>query len=101
MEEKIIRILELVKVEDNGTVEFSKDSKKLIHEVAEECRNLSLYKNNKEKVETYKKGLTVDQVYMDMCYKITNAPTSFYMMSVPRMMLPVIDDLLQEMPRKN
>ena len=38
MEEKIIKILELVQTKDDGTVEFSEESKKLIHEVAEKCR---------------------------------------------------------------
>lgn len=96
MNAKIVRILELIIIKDNGAVEFPQGSKELIHDVAEECRNLYLYKKGKEKEETYKKGLTAEQAYIDMCFKITNAPTSFHMMAVPRMMLPVIDDLLQE-----
>ena len=50
MEEKIIKILELVQTKDDGTVEFSEESKKLIHEVAEKCRILPIYQQNKEKV---------------------------------------------------
>lgn len=49
MEEKIIKILELVQTKDDGTVEFSEESKKLIHEVAEKCRILPIYQQNKEK----------------------------------------------------
>ena len=67
MEEKIIKILELVQAKDDGTVEFSEESKKLIHEVAEKCRIL----------------------------KIVNAPTQIHMMMAPKLILPVIDDLLQ------
>lgn len=69
MEEKIIKILELVQTKDDGTVEFSEESKKLIHEVAEKCRILPIYQQNKEKVNTYKDGMTAKQVYIDMCFK--------------------------------
>ena len=48
MEEKIIKILELVQTKDDGTVEFSEESKKLIHEVAEKCRILPIYQQNKK-----------------------------------------------------
>lgn len=80
MEEKIIKILELVQTKDDGTVEFSEESKKLIHEVAEKCRILPIYQQNKEKVNTYKDGMTAKQVYIDMCFKIVNAPTQIHMM---------------------
>ena len=95
MEEKIIKILEWVQTKEDGTVEFSEESKKLIHEVAEECRKLPIYQKNKEKENTYKDGMTAKQVYMDMCFKIVNAPTQIHMMMTPKLMLPVIDDLLQ------
>ena len=88
MEEKIIKILELVQMKEEGIVEFTA--------AAEECRKLPLYQDNKDKEETYKEGLTAGQVYADMCFKIINAPTPFHMMAVPKMMLPVIDDKLQE-----
>lgn len=83
MEEKIIKILELVQTKDDGTVEFSEESKKLIHEVAEKCRILPIYQQNKEKVNTYKDGMTAKQVYIDMCFKIVNAPTQIHMMMTP------------------
>lgn len=95
MEEKIIKILELVQVKDDGTVEFSEESKKLIHEVAEDCRKLPIYQKNKEKENTCKDGMTAKHAYMDMCFKIVNAPTQIHMMMTPKLMLPVIDDLLQ------
>ena len=64
MEEKIIKILELVQTKDDGTVEFSEESKKLIHEVAEKCRILPIYQQNKEKVNTYKDGMTAKGNYI-------------------------------------
>lgn len=40
-------------------------------------------------------GMTAKQVYIDMCFKIVNAPTQIHMMMAPKLILPVIDDLLQ------
>lgn len=96
MEEKIIKILELVQIQEDGTVEFPEESKKLIHEVAEECRKLPIYKDNKDKAVDYKDEMTAEKIYLDMCLKIVNAPTQIHMMAVPKMMLPVFDDKLQE-----
>ena len=39
--------------------------------------------------------MTAKQVYIDMCFKIVNAPTQIHMMMAPKLILPVIDDLLQ------
>ena len=77
-------------------MEFPEESKKLIHEVAEECRKLPIYKDNKDKAVDYKDEMTAEKIYLDMCLKIVNAPTQIHMMAVPKMMLPVIDDKLQE-----
>lgn len=85
MEEKIIKILELVQTKDDGTVEFSEESKKLIHEVAEKCRILPIYQQNKEKVNTYKDGMTAKQVYIDMCCTcfLSHAPLYILSSSTP------------------
>lgn len=39
MEEKIIKIMQLVQIKKDNTVEFPEEAKKLIHEAAEKCRN--------------------------------------------------------------
>lgn len=96
MEEKIIKIMQLVQIKKDNTVEFSEEAKKLIHEVAEKCRKLPVYKDNIDKTDIYKADITAGEIYLDMCLKIVNAPTQIHMMAVPKMMLPVIDDKLQE-----
>lgn len=101
MDTKIVRIMELVVAKEDGTVEFSEESKKLIHEVAKECRMLPLYERCKDGEAEYKKGLTAGLVYRDMCNKIILAPTPLYMKGVPRTLLPIIDDLLQEESRED
>ena len=38
----------------------------------------------------------IGEIYLDMCLKIVNAPTQIHRMVTPKMMLPLIDDKLQE-----
>jgi len=96
MDEKIIKILELVQIKEDGTVNFPEESKKLIHEVAEDCRKLPIYKDNKDKAVDYKNEMTAEKIYLDMCSKISCAPTWLHAIMAPKLLLPVIDDLLQE-----
>lgn len=96
MEEKIIKIMQLVQIKKDNTVEFPEEARKLIREVAEKCRKLPVYKDNTDKADTYKDGITAGEIYLDMCLKIVNAPTQIHMMVTPKMMLPLIDDKLQE-----
>ena len=96
MEEKIIKIMQLVQIKKDNTVEFPEEAKKLIHEEAEKCRKLPVYKGNIDKADVYKDGITAGEIYLDMCLKIVNAPTQIHRMATPKIMLPLIDDKLQE-----
>ena len=96
MEEKIIKIMQLVQIKKDNTVEFPEEAKKLIHEAAEKCRKLPIYKDNIDKVDTYKADITAGEIYLDMCLKISCAPTWLHAIMAPKLLLPVIDDLLQE-----
>ena len=81
MEEKIIKIMQLVQIKKDNTVEVPEEAKKLIHEAAEKCRKLPIYKDNIDKVDTYKADITAGEIYLDMCLKIVNAPTQIHMMA--------------------
>lgn len=96
MEEKIIKIMQLVQIKKDNTVEFPEGAKKLIHEEAEKCRKLPVYKDNIDKADAYKADMTAGEIYLDMCLKIVNAPTQIHMTAAHKMMLPLIDDKLQE-----
>lgn len=74
MEEKIIKIMQLVQIKKDNTVEFPEEARKLIREVAEKCRKLPVYKDNTDKVDTYKDGITAGEIYLDMCLKKDERP---------------------------
>ena len=62
MEEKIIKIMQLVQIKKDNTVEFPEEARKLIREVAEKCRKLPVYKDNTDKVDTYKGKVIVESI---------------------------------------
>lgn len=101
MNQKIMKILETVIINDDGTVDFPEEAKALIHEIAGSCRNSKIYQKNLERIKEYAKDLTAAQVYMDMCIKIGDAPSAFFMLATPRMLIPVIDDKLQQMKTRD
>lgn len=100
LDNMIAKILEEVKVVDNK-IQFTEESRKLIHEAALECEKLSVYKANKEKSTEYAKGLSAEDVYVDMLHKIAGAPTQLHVRFSARLLLPVIDQKLQERKTDN
>ena len=77
---KNVKIMQLVQIKKDNTVEFPEEAKKLIHEAAEKCRKLPVYKDNIDKADVYKDGITAGEIYLDMCLKIVNAPTQIHRM---------------------
>ena len=95
LNEKILEVLETCMVKTGESVEFSDKARELIHETAKECRKTRIYQKNIDKRKAYEEGLTAAEVYLDMCDKIINAPTTLHMQAVPIILIPVIDDKLQ------
>ena len=95
MNDKIIELLELGIMDDEGKVTFTNESENLIYEIAKECRNLPIYQANKEKVKGYAEGMTAEEVFVDMLYKIAEAPIRLYAAAAAKMLIPVIDDKLK------
>lgn len=57
--------------------------------------NALIVDETREQAEEYARGLSAEQVYADMLYKIVEAPTRIHMMVSARMLIPVIDQKLQ------
>lgn len=86
----------------NKNISFSDRAKELIHTTAEYARTLDLYNdlidNNRTKKDEYAelaKTKSASLIWLDMCYKITNAPTSLHMQCVPVLLIPILDDKLR------
>lgn len=96
IDEMIEQLLDMDLVGDDDTITFSDEAKQLIHEIAEKCNTIPIVNETKEQAEQYGEGITAEQVYVDMLYKIVEAPTRIHMRMSARMLIPVIDMKLRE-----
>lgn len=81
-------------VGDSNTVTFSDEAKQLIHKIAEKCNMIPIVNETQEQAEQYGEGFTAEQIYVDMLYKIVEAPTRIHMRMSARMLIPIIDQKL-------
>lgn len=93
----IVEILEKVPIE-NGTPIFSEEIRNLIHEVAEQGRNASFFRDNNTQTKAcaYARELTAEEVYLDMLGKVAYAPTMLHARASAIGLLMIIDEKLQE-----
>lgn len=91
----IEKLLEMDIIGEDDSITFTDEAKQLIHEMAEKCSKLSMVTRNKEKAESYGKELSAEDVYADMLNKMVEAPTAMHMMMAPRMLIPIIDQKIQ------
>lgn len=91
IDKMIDQLLDMDIVRDDNSVEFSEEAKKIIHQIALKCNEIPIIKETQEKAEQYGKNLSAEQVYIEMLYKIVEAPTSIHMIMSARMLIPIID----------
>lgn len=96
LDEMIEQLLGMDIVGDSNTVTFSDEAKQLIHEIAEKCNTIPIVNETKEQAEQYGEGITAEQVYVDMLYKIVEAPTGVHMRMSARILIPIINQKLME-----
>lgn len=95
IDKMVEELLEMDIVKSDNTVTFSNEAKQLIHEIAEKCSIIPIVDETREQAEEYARGLSAEQVYTDMLYKIVEAPTRIHMRVSARMLIPIIDQKLQ------
>lgn len=95
IDKMVEELLEMDIVKSDNTVTFSNEAKQLIHEIAEKCSAIPIVDETREQAEEYAKGLSAEQVYTDMLYKIVEAPTRIHMRVSARILIPIIDQKLQ------
>lgn len=96
IDEMIERLLDMDIVGEDNSITFTDETKQLIHEISEECMKASMIVKNKDRMDEYGKGLSAEEVYVDMLRKIVDAPTSLHMVMSARMLIPIIDHKLME-----
>lgn len=100
VDEMIERLLDMDIVGEDNSIVFTDGAKQLIHEIAEKCSTIPIVDETREQAEEYARGLSAEQVYTDMLYKIVEAPTRIHMRVSARMLIPIIDQKLQNVGGK-
>lgn len=100
LDDMIADLLDMDIVKAENKVVFSNEARQLIHEIAEKCSTIPIVDETREQAEEYAKGLSAEQVYTDMLYKIVEAPTRIHMRVSARMLIPIIDQKLQNVGGK-
>lgn len=91
----IEKLLGMEIVGEGNSVVFSVETKQLIHEIAVKCSTIPIVNETQEQAEQYGEGFTAEQIYVDMLYKIVEAPTRIHMRMSARMLIPIIDQKLR------
>ena len=94
MIKKVLEMMDFVTITDEDCVIFSEKSKKMIHEIAADCRKKELFRRYESRGESYGKGMTAEELYTDMLIKIAKAPTNVHMFGSVILLLPLVDNKL-------
>ena len=91
-----LELLEITEVEEGGKVDFSDRAKEILFDLAAGYKESEIYKQSVKKMPEWIKTATAAEVYIQMCDRITQAPTVMHMMSAIEILVPIIWEKLQE-----
>ncbi len=96
----IIELLGIAEVAEDGTVDFTDRAKEIIEELAKKYRKTPIYKQAKKETPEWVNTATAAEIYIQMCDRIINAPTTAHMLIAPKILLPILWEKIQEEKEK-
>ena len=96
----IIELLGIAEVAEDGTVDFTDRAKEIIEELAKKYRKTPIYKQAKKETPEWVNTATAAEIYIQMCDRIVNAPTTAHMLIAPKILLPILWEKIQEEKEK-
>lgn len=91
----VIELLEIAEVEEGGKVDFTDRAKEIVKRLAAEYKESEIYKQSVKEMPEWIKTATAAEVYIQMCDRITQAPTIMHMMSAIKVLMPILWEKLQ------
>ena len=91
----IIELLEIAEVTKGGTVDFSERAKEIIMDLAEKYRETPVFKQSQKETPEWVGTATAADIYIQLCDRIINAPSTIHMMIVPKILIPVLWEKIQ------
>ena len=96
----IIELLGIAEVTEGETVDFTERAKEIIEELAKKYRKTPIYKQAKKETPEWVNTATAAEIYIQMCDRIVNAPTTAHMLIAPKILLPILWEKIQEEQEK-
>lgn len=96
IDEMMEQLLGMNIARENNVVVFSHEARELVHKIAGRCSTIPTVVNVQEQTVTYAKGMSAEELYIDMLAKIAHAPSRLHMMMSARILIPVISQKLKE-----
>lgn len=92
----IIELLEITEVKDSGEVVFTDRSLEIIKELGEKYEKTPIYKQARAENPDWEGDSNAGLLYVYMCDRIVEAPTTIHMIIATKLLLPIIWAKLQQ-----
>ena len=102
----IEKMLDLTQIKDvdkpgsNGGYEiqviFSREVKEIIKELSERYTKSAIYKKSRKRQPEWVEKATAGDIFNHMCDKICEAPTRIHMIIIPQILVPIMQEKIQE-----
>lgn len=96
----MIELLGIAEVTEGNKVQFTDRAKEIIEELAEKYRETPVYKQSQKETPEWVNTATAADIYIQLCDRIVNAPTTAHMLIAPKILLPILWEKIQEEQKK-
>ena len=86
----VIELLTITEIKESGEVIFTDRSIEIIKELGEKYEKTPLYKKSRAENPDWEGEANAGLLFVYMCERITEAPTTIHMMMTPKLLLPII-----------
>ena len=93
--ELIEELLTITEATEGGKVTFTERSKEILEELSGKYKKLPVYAQTKAQTPDWVKEATAADIYLQLCERIINAPTTMHLICVPKILIPIIWEKLQ------
>ena len=92
----VIELLTITEIKESGEVIFTDRSIEIIKELGEKYEKTPLYRKSRAENPNWEGEANAGLLFVYMCEKITEAPSTIHMMITPKLLLPIIWEKLQQ-----
>lgn len=94
--DKIMELLEITEIKDGGEVVFTDRSIEILKDLGQQYKETALFKKSREDNPDWEGDANAGLLYVYMCERITEAPSSIHTMVVCKLMIPLIWEKLEQ-----